>query len=292
MSVDMTTQSLLVKQNWSKTGNSYVGDNPAGDNPGGDLFVPFLNYNFTGTNGDTNTTEFASSASSKRFYSTEQALSPQTSSLKFDVIAGEGGFGGRLNTPSLPVIAEGDRLWVRTYQYLPADFCAGYVSGSGGYGSTKWLRLQWGAPVRDPAYSRFTLQLSNFSSDACSVGPTLKSVSLESFGGGSLGNFPSELTVPLGAWFALQFEIYFHPTNGYVRGWIDDTYAGQIDINTIPDGLPYGFENIVFGDYWNGTPHQNTEIFTQDIIATVNQPSTVDSGGRAYISPTTRSEDL
>lgn len=29
--VNMTAQSLLVKQNWTKVGNAYVGDNPAGD---------------------------------------------------------------------------------------------------------------------------------------------------------------------------------------------------------------------------------------------------------------------
>lgn len=273
--------------NGALDGRYAFGDAPAAS------YSPFLNYTFTGTNGDTNTTEFASAPSVKRYYSTDQAFAPETSSLNCDAIAGQNGFGGRLNNPVLPTIVEGDRLWLRTYQYIPSSFCAGYgTSPNDGFGSTKWFRIQWGQAGSDPVFSRLTLQLGNFTSGSCSTGPTMKYVSLESFGGPSVANFPTELAIPQDQWVALQFEVYFHSTNGYIRGWVGDQYAGQVDINTVPDALVYGLENFVFGDYWNGSPHQNSNFFVQDVIATVETPTTTDSGGRPYISPNTRSGDF
>jgi hypothetical protein len=255
-------------------------------------YNPFLNLNFNGTDGDTGTTEFASSTDSRRFYSTEKALAPQTSSLKFTPLTTGNIFGGRLNLPTLPTIVEGSNLWLRSYQYLPNNFCAGYQSGSDGYGDTKWLRIGFGREGTDADAGRFTLQLSNFTADSCSTGPILSKATLEGFGGGSLAVFPSPKTIPLGQWSAIQFQIYFHPTNGFVRAWVGEDYAGEYSINTMPLALDKGIDSLVFGNYWNGKPAQDTELWTQDIIATVETPNTLDLGGRPFISPSSRSEDF
>jgi hypothetical protein len=60
----------------------------------------------------------------------------------------------------------------------------------------------------------------------------------------------------------------------------------------IPDNITSGLQDIAIGDYWNGSTPSNTEWYMQDIIATIDPPTTLDSGGRAYISPTTKAGDF
>lgn len=280
----------MIEINLHRSGNSLQGASPLGDGTGG--FTPFLNYNFTGANGDTGTLSEFDSTSTKRYYSTEQALAPNTSSLRCDVFAGQNYFGGGLKTPTAwPAFVEGDTFWVRMYQYFPSTFCAGYGTTSGdGWGATKWFRIQWG-DENTASYSRLTFQIGNITSGACSTGPTFRGCTMETFNGAGNAWFPTELAIPKDQWVAMQFCVYIHPTNGYIRGWMDDQYAGQVDIVTVPDALQFGINNVKIGDYWNGSPHQDSQFYMQEVVMATGV-TTLDSGGRPYIPPSMLSGDI
>lgn len=194
-----------------------------------------------------------------------------------------GRFGGWGNQGSL----NGADLWLRIYHYFPSSFCAGYtnVLESDGYGSTKWIRLQYSTGVSH----RLTLQMENFSGNGCGTGPRMGHVTNE----GMLDNqhntrFASPITLARNQWLALQMHVRFGTTraNSFVRLWVGDTFLGAADMGAATlSSANASIVDLVYGDYWNGGSRGNNFWYIANVIATRQQPNTVDSGGRPFISP-------
>lgn len=223
---------------------------------------------------------------------------------KVSVTAGEHGYGGwvDLNAHNLSnTNLAGTDLWIRVYHYFPSGWCAGYIlnnaQGDDGYGSTKWMRLNWAN-----SGAHMTYQLSEFAHAACSTSgssPTVGFVSLEGFLDGGTGFYwvTSPPLISRGTWHALQWHVHFATTeaDSYIRLWIDDTFIEQPpkQCATISAGGGTDFiDALVFGDYWNGTPWQSTAHYIANLIITRETPNTTDAGGRPYISPSANAADF
>lgn len=216
-------------------------------------------------------------------------------------------FGGRFvsNLTGLN-IAEGSDLWIRIYHLFPADFCfsSGNVTETP-WGATKWYRLQFGS---EGSSNRLTVQLGDDNGTGFASGSTCRTsvpwgFITDEYGGGGTNKAvptPQAASIVRGTWAALQSHIKLSSSSstGYAEHWINDTYLGRsIDRNTSQNtyatrpssGALWG---LYFGDYWNGAPYYNTPFYIDEIICTIEQPSTTDSGGRPYISPSARVADF
>lgn len=224
---------------------------------------------------------------------------------KVSIDATEHGYGGwvDLNAHNLTnTNLTGTDLWIRVYHYFPSSFCAGFdrsePEGDDGYGSTKWMRLNWAN-----SGAHMTYQLSEFSNSACTstaTSPTVGFVSLEGFLDGGAPGFYWVTSPPLisrNTWHALQWHVHFGTTeaDSFIRLWIDDTFIEQPPKEgaTISAGGGSDYiDALVFGDYWNGGAHQNTAWYIANLIVSRETPSTTDAGGRPYISPSANAADF
>lgn len=221
---------------------------------------------------------------------------------KLSINSSQQGYGGWFDlSPTISratLLVEGD-MWIRLYHYFPTAFCAGYGSVSDdGYGSTKWIRLNF------TSGARLTYHLGGFSGSSCNAaGPTITHVSPEGFPDsvdpwyfwfGSGGDYQSGQAIARNGWHALQFHIHWGATraDSFIRAWYDSTYLGQPTPGSATLPSTGSLDAIVLGDYWNGGSRQNTAWYIGDIIVSREQPTTMDSGGRPYISPSTRVADF
>ncbi|HEU4654400.1 MAG TPA: hypothetical protein VFS47_10455 [Steroidobacteraceae bacterium] len=104
--------------------------------------------------------------------------------------------------------------------------------------------------------------------------------------------FPDYTAAPLvrGKWQALQTHWHFGDSDGYVEGWVDDTYLGRSNHTTLKSGATV--DGIVYGDYWNGGFPVDQAFYYDDVIVTAQKPNTVDSGGRPFIHPSHKVSDF
>lgn len=291
MAVDMTSQSLAVKQLWTRSsGGQFIGSDKSG---GASNYAPILARSFQGANGDTIPSSIISSGRTQ-YSNAVTGPHGETTNMRCSLQSGAfNAFGGRLAFTQQPM-SVGDTIWLRWYQYLPTAFCAGYQTGTDGWGVTKWMRLQWG--IDGAGASRATMQIGGFAADACgnpATTPDYWGVSVESFSGsgGSTKQFATQPYLPRDQWVACQFAIHI-AQNGWLRGWINDDYLGQNDFDTRPDALAADLTEIVIGNYWNGGTPSTTEWYMQDVICTIDVPNTTDGGGRPYIAPTAKAGDF
>lgn len=282
---------------------TYSTEYPNGDKPNNPAptYTPFMNFNFNGTNGN---------SASQAEFSPEPDQSPNNSLTYSNDIAGPFGetinakqsmvgqgnrsFGGTFLDGSALTIANNTDLWIRVFHYFPTAFCAGFDLGTGegsdGSGNLKLIRWAFGATG-----DRMTAQLSNFANSACSTTMEQRFFTTEIANMTNDGEFnlPSPVTIPREQWVALQWRIRWSETNtGFVQAWMHDTYLGQIsNIATKPIGDDI-LNDLTYGNYYNGAPHQAIDWYIQSIIATQQAPNTLDSGGRPYIAPTTQVGDF
>jgi hypothetical protein len=204
-------------------------------------------------------------------------------------------------------IGPGDHVWIRAYHYFPVGFCFSSDPDSGApegnWGNIKWYRFEFSGERRN------TIQIGDLGGTAIATEPTCGATAgwggmTDEYGGnGENKAYPSASPAPAeitrGSWLALQTHIYFQSDNtGYAENWVNDTYLGRLvsvpsgatTFPTCPTSGALSF--IVFGDYWNGYPGFTQDFYIDDIVITSQTPNTVDSGGRPYISPTTRVSDF
>jgi hypothetical protein len=162
------------------------------------------------------------------------------------------------------------------------------------------LRLQFNTTSTfqwETESARLTYQLGGFSGSSCSSAgssPTLSFLTVEGVPNGdhvSLEGVNGPRIVPRDQWRALQFQIHWSTTAGWVRVWDHDTYVGQFSAGATLEPGTY-LTNLVLGDYWNGGSRQATSWYIDELIITAQTPNTLDSGGRPYIDPRTKASDF
>lgn len=301
MAVNMTAQTIAVKQNWVKSGDSYVGDNPSG------LFTPLHTEDFSsGSLGAAYSTWTRSVFDNTRSVSGSQSLKVSTNTGEPPATCGGGHtFAGRNNLPV--AIPEGNRLWVSYKVYHPSSFGWGYCFGTSdttdaatcgksadGSGGLKYMVV---APDTGTARIYYSPRVGRRSVSF------IDTVRLVSEVGANLSPVVS-WGLNLDAWNTIQMEIYVHSgAEGYVRYWVNDTFLGQLDGATIGNSS-YKIAQWGMGNYWNGVPYTDStgdstredfwldEVIIASDIDGYGAPTTTDSGGRIYISPTTTVGDF
>lgn len=207
-------------------------------------------------------------------------------------------FGGEIVGPSVvapAAIGTGKHLWFRVYLFFPTGYCHSFAPGGDGWGRQKFYRFDFPG---DPG-PRTYYDLSQISG-GCGVNSNLRGGGTEGLGAPfymSDDDAPPNL-VSNGVWKAIQIHVYYHTTNGYSESWIDHEWQGRETLRRASDDAPVqlfpnapasGFlQRIILGDYWNGGPVKQEVIYIDEILATTQTPTTLDSGGRPFISPTAR----
>jgi hypothetical protein len=211
-----------------------------------------------------------------------------------------GNYGGSFLS-SGTTLAAGDVTWLRAYFYFPSSFCAGFKFNAGesgdGDGQLKFLRYDLSNG------QRITAKIGGLSHAACTSGsssPTMLGVATE-VGTGSNNYLSAEVPIARDQWVALQWKLTHGTTKAAsdVEMWVGTTYLGHVvmDRDSSGGGQQYpgttvSVNFIALGDYWNGLPQQSTFFYISNAIFTKQTPNTLDSGGRAYISPSTRISDF
>lgn len=212
-------------------------------------------------------------------------------------------FGGTIASGSVvtdAAIGSGDHLWFRMYHYFPSGFCHSYAPGGDGWGRCKWFRFDW--PGGDPP-PRTYVDISQISG-GCGTTSNIR-------GGGTEQITPcylSEDDAPAnnlinGSWLAVQVHIYFNSAaTGYAEFWVGTTYQGREILRLNSDDSPTTvwanapgsgvMQAMILGDYWNAGPTKQETLYLADCIATTETPTTLDSGGRPYISPSAKASDF
>lgn len=227
----------------------------------------------------------------------------QSPVIKVFGTAGSNWYGGRWKHEfgqSAAQLLSAGNMWIRVYHRFPKEFCAGHGSTSGdGWGFTKWLRLQFNTSKLfswDTQSGRLTYQLGGFSLNSCTSAATSPTISIVTMEGVPNGKFiwldgNGARVVPRDQWRALQLQIHWSTTSGWVRVWDHDTYIGQFSDGPTLEADTY-LTNLVLGDYWNGGSIQATSWYIDELVVTTQTPNTLDSGGRPYIDPRTRVSDF
>ncbi|MBW2454024.1 MAG: hypothetical protein JRI68_05925, partial [Deltaproteobacteria bacterium] len=134
-------------------------------------------------------------------------------------------------------------------------------------------------------------QLGHFAAQGCNDDGRLWGASREYI---SAYNFrPDDQDTPIttGSWHYIQWHIHFATdSTSFIRFWLDDVFLGQVDEVTVSDPGNH-IDFIRYGDYWNGSPHQDVVWYMDEVILSSETPDTVDAGGRPYIAPSTRVAD-
>lgn len=195
-------------------------------------------------------------------------------------------FGGLMVSPDVRP-SEGSDCWVRIYHYFPSTFCFQNNGGGDQWGQTKWIRFQFGA-----GGDRLTFQMGNYSASVCNTNGLMWGATTE----GNLGTinheFPTQISIPRGGWRCLEWQVHFstNPANGYIRGWVDGEYAGQVTCKTMAD--TGNLTEIIYGDYINGGHILNNPWYIDEAIITFETPDSADSGSRPFIGTTRQTGDF
>lgn len=217
--------------------------------------------------------------------------------IKQTIEALKKGFGGRIASTDLGENAE---IWVRWYEYFPADFifANGTKGSEGAAGALKWVRFQY------PGHSeRITVLLDSASSCAAPCARGLQSVSPDSIQGeglnwkaryGNVGIRISSDSFPLGQWHAMQVYLRLSKGSadkgdgsGLIRMWINDSLVGEYQHSTLPSNGGH-LQSIWWGNYWNGGSPITQHWYFDEVIITSQTPSTQDANGHFYIHPNTQ----
>lgn len=278
---------------------------------GGDVtptYSPLFTWSAAGGISGEPVTGFASNNFNRMTYSTGIPGPFGGSGVGQQFLEGDGLFwGGNIieNLSSLD-IGEGDDIWIRFYHYFPEFFCftSGELppppDGPDRWGNIKWLRMEY------TNGTRYTQQIGSLGGTPIADSPTCGSAAgwggfTSEYGGDQNKETSSSTQITRGTWLALQFHVHLssNPALGYTESWIGDTYmgiavdqiGGENRYLTMPaGGQPIDF--LVFGDYWNGSPHFDQQFYFDEWIITTETPNTVDSGGRPYIAPGTQVSDF
>lgn len=205
-------------------------------------------------------------------------------------------FGGKIMNCDY---SSGDDIWVSWYQYFPTGFIfANGINGdaNGGAAAIKWLRLQF-----EGTSERITLGVH--ATGGWTGGAALTEMQYDWVIGeamdwvnrhGSQANFfDTETTpkIPLQQWHQVQMHVHLSAGDsvnadgdGFIRTWVDDTYLGQINHNTMPISGTSNLKSIWMGDYWNGGAPQTQSWYVDRVRIADSAPSTLDAGGRPYIA--------
>ena len=291
---------------WNFTGApraTYVSDDLDNSGAAAPTYAPIFAFNFNGTNGN---------SASQAEFSPEPDQSPlnsltysndipgpfgETINAKQSIVAYDAGndssqlrFGGTCVGGAGLTIANGDRTFFGMHVYFPNPTCFAYGAAGDGYGSLKFAR--YGGSV---GANRITHQLGLFqngSTQGCGLSFNQSYTSFEITGGAD-ANTPSPLTLNVGQWNALCWEILWQESaTGYTRTWANGNYLGEVsNIVTKPAGVGT-YNDFTIGDYFNGGAFQAMTFYMQSLILTKEVPNTLDSGGRPYISPDTQVGDF
>lgn len=205
-------------------------------------------------------------------------------------------FGGTLLNSTV-ALNPGDETWIRIFHYFPSSFCAGTDNTAADYGdgSIKWLRYQFASNNS----CRLTFKVGGMGFNSCasaSNAPNMQGMAAEVMASGTNNNYVSNrVVIPRDRWVALQWHMVHGKTvaTSLLEMWIDNTYLGTAQIlcsqypNVSSDSIL-----IVMGDYWNGGSHDGNKWYVSNAVFTKQRPTTLDSGGRPYISPTQRITDF
>lgn len=267
-------------------------------------YTPLFTYTASGRTAGQQLVDFAPEGTAPAYSNDVAGPFGQSPVIKVFGTAGSNWFGGRWNhefRQSSSQLLSAGNMWIRVYHRFPSAFCAGHGSTSGdGWGVTKWLRLQFNTTSSfqwETESARLTYQLGGFSGNSCSSAgssPTVSILTVEGVPNGDHVSFDSvngPRIVPRDQWRALQFQIHWSTTAGWVRVWDHDTYVGQFSAGATLEPGTY-LTNLVLGDYWNGGSRQSTSWYIDELIITTQTPNTLDGGGRPYIDPRTKASDF
>jgi hypothetical protein len=221
----------------------------------------------------------------------------KVSTFKNPADSNRGYFGGTLASAANVTLNNGDDTWVRFYHYFPSAFCAGTDGSSGDWdGTIKWFRYQFASN----GSRRLTYKMGGIANGSCSTtsaSPKMQGAAMEVMASGTNNDYlSSPVSVPRDQWVALQWHIHHDQTIGAskVEMWIGSTYCGAVSPLLCSTFPAVSSDSIVFvlGDYWNGGSAAGNSWYISNAIFTKQTPTTLDSGGRPYISPTARISDF
>ena len=226
------------------------------------------------------------------FYSSARALDDVGMSCRTVALAGQNFFGGEYRGPDDPLTGATD-IWMRHALWFPSGTCFGYGSSENdGWGATKWMRVEFddGGGPQDLPGSRLTLELGNFADHACNDTATVWGAARE-YADGNNAQPADEAEIGTDAWRMVQWHVHLASDgSGFIRFWLDDLFLGEWQGQTVPDGDP-SIAFVIYGNYWNGSPHEDVEWYLDDVIMTIDPPDTLDADGHPYISPDARAND-
>lgn len=190
---------------------------------------------------------------------------------------GDSGFANDRGTFYFPQkINVGGQLWMRAYYYFPSPW-------------------SWFSPVSRVKVMRF----HKTSSDGSHIGyiDIINQSNGEPFAGceacRSENNFQIPPAVSLGSdrWYALELYVYYHPTNGILRMWIDGELKVEVlNINTARSTTDLmDFAYVM--SYWNEGAPQDQVQYIDDIIITTDVPTKRDVKGNPMIGLNSPSPD-
>lgn len=226
----------------------------------------------------------------KVVYSDDQAVDDVGQSCRSWATVGGNFFGGRYLEPQ-EAIGDGDDIWMRHALFFPDGFCFGFGSTpSDGWGSTKWMRIEFDGSMGGSPGNRLTLQLGNFAPMGCNDQFRVYGATREYIQAANLRP-PTDMLLSTGQWHMVQWQVHLATDeSGFIRFWVDDEFLGQVDAATL--GAPEReIAFIQYGDYWNGSPFEDVSWYVDEIIMTTQAPNTTDALGQPYIDPNTRVDD-
>lgn len=275
----------------------------------GDFFVPLIADDFTSQNdgvvyaGWNNRSVYASDQPAASGRSLKLTLLPNTQANLNASACGTAShiYGGRTTLPiTIPI---GKSIWVSWKRYIPANFTFGYCYG----GADNAAATACGQNADGNDWLKDLVLAPTNGTGRIYIQPYMRRRNAVSAAGnrvicehGALYHDEPLVQYPLGQWFAHQVQVYVHDTAaGYVRQWINGTLVNSVTGANVSTGNSIAEFGI--GDYFNGIPYDSgsaslSQWVRELIIATdvsgYGAPNGVDSGGRAYIDPTTSVSDL
>jgi hypothetical protein len=186
------------------------------------------------------------------------------------------GFGEAMGVMGFPDgVRVGGQLWMRAYVYFASPWSWRASSSNECGCAIKTIR----AHVRSASGSHtgYTSVITNDSG--------IPYVNCETCNGMQGQNVyqNGDIRFDGGRWYAVEMYVYFHPTNGVVRMWIDGVLKSQAaNIATARSGDDVMDMSYWMG-YWNGGCGQNQVMYMDDVALTTDTPSGRDASGNPMI---------
>jgi len=183
---------------------------------------------------------------------------------------GVGDWGGKINFPKN--LGEGDEVWLRTFLYFPSGFNFS-ATGQG----VKTMRVH----VKRPDGGN-----EGYIGTLIDGGITVASeVGNPNFAPNNPSRASLGITVPRGAWHAIEQYIKFSATPGKAiyRVWqngkliFEDTSTRTLRSSSSSADFMYLFT------YWNGGAPKSQKAYVDDMIVTNERPSNTDASGNPFI---------